>query len=213
MLTDDIELFHTPEGVGYATIAVSGHHETWPVGSTHFREWLACRFYESEKGVPTDWGLRDALAVMSAKARFSIKEFPVFTRVAESDGNIYLDLGDSVWRAVEITSSGWSIVGHPPVRFRRSNGMLALPTPVSGGHISNLRPFVNVKEEDWVLFVSWLVAAFRPKGPYPVLALFGEQGSAKSTTARVLRALVDPFQAPIRELPQTTRDLMISASR
>src|ERR1019366_2341618 len=66
---------------------------------------------------------------------------------------------------------------------------------------------------DWVLFVSWLVAAFRPKGPYPVLALFGEQGSAKSTTARVLRALVDPFHAPIRELPQTTRDLMISASR
>jgi len=213
LLTDDIELFHTTEGVGYATIAVSAHHETWPVGSTHFREWLAHRFYQVEKSAPNNWALQDALTVISAKAKYDGHELPVFTRVAESNGNIYLDLGDPDWRAVEVTPSGWNIVSHPPVRFLRSNGMLALPAPVPGAHIRSLKQFVNVKEEDFVLLVGWLIAALRPSGPYLMLALFGEQGSAKSTTARVLRALVDPFKAPIRTLPQNERDLMISARR
>jgi hypothetical protein len=60
--------------------------------------------------------------------------------------------------------------------------------------------------------VSWLVAAFRPKGPYPILGLYGEQGSAKTTTGRVARELIDPFKAPMRSKPQREHDLMISAS-
>lgn len=89
---------------------------------------------------------------------------------------------------------------------------MALPTPKRGGRISSLRRFVNVKDEDWVLFVSWLVAAFRPKGPYPILGLHGEQGSAKTTAGRVARQLIDPFKAPMRTKPRDERDLMISAN-
>jgi hypothetical protein len=42
--------------------------------------------------------------------------------------------------------------------------------------------------------------------------LQGEQGSAKSTTARLLRELVDPSAVPLRAAPQSVRDLMISAN-
>ena len=56
------------------------------------------------------------------------------------------------------------------------------------------------------------MACLRPTGPYPVLALHGEQGSAKSTTSRALRALIDPNAAPIRSEPREVRDLMITAS-
>lgn len=58
---------------------------------------------------------------------------------------------------------------------------------------------------------AWLLAAMRPKGPYPVLLLQGEQGSAKSTTARVLRSLVDPSTSPLRTMPREERDLAIAA--
>jgi hypothetical protein len=44
------------------------------------------------------------------------------------------------------------------------------------------------------------------------LCLHGEQGSAKSTTARVLRSLIDPNTAPIRAEPRDTRDLAIAAN-
>ena len=44
-----------------------------------------------------------------------------------------------------------------------------------------LRPFLNVADEgDYRLLVTWLLAALRPCGPYPILVLHGEQGAAKS---------------------------------
>jgi hypothetical protein len=67
-------------------------------------------------------------------------------------------------------------------------------------------------ETDWILLLAWLVAALRPRGPYPILVLHGEQGSAKSTTCRVLRALLDPNTAPLRGEPRELRDVMIAAS-
>ena len=213
ILTDHVEVFHTSDGTPYATIAINGkHEETWAVHSTYFQNYLARCFYQSEQNAMKTQALKEAINLIEAIARFEGGELPVFTRVAESDGNIYLDLGDPAWQVVEITPSGWSIVSHPPVRFRRGSGMLALPVPVHGGHISDLRPFVNVKEDDWVLFVSWLVAAFQPKGPYPILGIYGEQGSAKTTTERVARHLVDPFKAPMRTMPRSERDFMITAS-
>ena len=61
------------------------------------------------------------------------------------------------------------------------------------------------------LTVAWLLAALRPSGPYPVLALTGEQGSAKSIRANFLRALVDPNSVPLRALPCSERDVFIAA--
>jgi hypothetical protein len=60
--------------------------------------------------------------------------------------------------------------------------------------------------------VGWALAVFRDRGPYPVLVLSGEQGSAKSTAAAILRALLDPNTAPLRALPRQDRDLFIAAS-
>jgi hypothetical protein len=63
-----------------------------------------------------------------------------------------------------------------------------------------------------VLAITWLLAAFRDRGPYPVLAVAGVHGAAKSTFCRVLRALVDPNTAPLRALPREERDLFITAA-
>lgn len=212
-LAADAELFHTPSGDCYATIATNGTWETWPVKAKGFRRWLVRRFYEQEGKPPGAQALQDALGVLEAKAQFDGPEIPVFTRLAERDGAIYLDLADEAWQAVEITPAGWRVVANPPVKFRRAKGMLPLPCPVAGGSIEELRQFVNVPDEaGWRLLVADLVAALRPKGPYPVLLLQGEQGSAKSTTARVLRALVDPSTAPLRTVPRDERDMMIAAN-
>jgi hypothetical protein len=88
-----------------------------------------------------------------------------------------------------------------------------LPIPIEGETIDALRPFLNTpSEEDFVLVVAWLLAALRPSGPYPVLALTGEQGSAKSTTAKVLRSLIGPFHGNSRSLPDNERDLFIATA-
>src|SRR5262249_2577594 len=126
---------------------------------------------------------------------------------------LYLDLCDETWRSVEIDTAGWQLIDNPPVRFRRTAGMKALPVPASGGALETLRSFLNVKTyNEFVLAVAWLLAGLRDCGPYPVLALSGEQGSAKSTFAKISRSLLDPNTAPLRALPREDRDLFIAAN-
>jgi hypothetical protein len=74
-----------------------------------------------------------------------------------------------------------------------------------------LRPYVNLGELDFRLFIAWLTAAMRPVGPYPPLVICGEQGSAKTTLAKVARLLIDPHSTPLLGEPTSTRDLMITA--
>src|SRR6478672_7532499 len=91
-------------------------------------------------------------------------------------------------------------------------GAVPLPVPERGGSIQALQSFLNLSNQnDFVLVVAWLLAALRSSGPYPLLAISGEQGSAKTVLSKLLRALVDPNAAPVRALPREERELMIAA--
>lgn len=207
------ELFHNEDNEAFATVPKNGRAETWSLKSQDFKLWLAHQFWLETGSAASTFTMADALAVLAGHANFDGPMYKVFTRVAELSGNIYLDLANEGRQVVEITPAGWNIITNAPVRFRRPRGMRPLPSPVHGGSLDELRPFLNVaSEEDWMMVIAWLLAAFRPCGPYPLAALHGEQGSAKTTTARVLRALVDPNMAPVRSEPKDGRDLMISAT-
>jgi hypothetical protein len=212
-LAETIECFRSSDGEAYATVPVHDHWETWRLRSRGFRQWLAFDYFRHEGTMPSSEVLQQAMRVLEGKALFEGPEQPVFVRLAERDDAIYLDLANAAWEAVEVTARGWRVLPRPPVKFLRRPGMLSLPYPTAGGSIADLRPFVNVSSDvDWTILVAWLVATLRPRGPYPVLHLHGEQGATKSTLARFLRALVDPNKAPLRAEPRSVRDLMIAAA-
>lgn len=212
--TEEAQLSHDANFAAYASIQVEGHHETWPVRSRSFRLWVQRRLREEHDRSANSEALQTALAEIEGLGMFKGPLIQPFVRLAELDGDIYLDLCDAGWRWVRITPSGWSLgQGQSPVHFIRSRGMLALPVPQASGNVRELRQFLNCRDDtDFVLIVSWLLAALRPRGPFPVLNVCGEQGSAKSTLQRLLRALVDPNSAPLRAEPKEPRDLIISAS-
>jgi hypothetical protein len=208
----DAELFHTPDGEAFASLPVGDHREVWPLKSKGCRRWLTRAFYQKLGKPPGAQALQDALALLEAKAQFDSPKHQVFTRLASCGDRIYLDLCNEKWEAVEITSNGWRVMQNPPVRFRRSKAMQPLPAPVGGGSLLTLRGLINAGDDrNWILLLSWLVAACRPKGPYPILILQGEQGSAKSTTAKLVRGIIDPVTAPVRTPPRDERDLLIGA--
>ena len=212
-LAQTAELFHTPDSTGFADLDINDHRETWPIRAKGFRRWLARRFFEETGGAPSSEALQSALNVIEAKAHFDAPERHVHIRVGGLDRALYLDLGDEAWRAVEIDATGWRVIENPPVRFRRASGMKPMPIPVSGGSVEILRSFLNVQSDaDFVLVVAWALAGLRNRGPYPVIVLSGEQGSAKSTFSAILRALLDPNTAPLRALPREDRDLFIAAN-
>jgi hypothetical protein len=208
-----IELYHTDDQAAFADVRVDGRRETVAVRGAAFKLWLSRLFFTVEGRAAGSQALHDALSVIESTARFDGPERAVHVRLAETDGKFYLDLGDRQWRVVEIDAAGWRIVEAPAVRFRRPRGMLPMPEPQPGGSVEELRQFVNVSDDGhWRLLVAWLLAALRPCGPYPLLVLSGQQGPAKSTTARLLRALIDPNKSALRSEPKETRDLMIAAT-
>jgi hypothetical protein len=90
--------------------------------------------------------------------------------------------------------------------------MRPLPCPDRGGSIQDLKELVNLKSDDeFKLFVAWLLSTLRPAGPFPILCLNGEQGSAKTTLARIARRLIDPNAADTRTIPKDETDLLIAA--
>jgi hypothetical protein len=180
-LAEAAELFHAPDGTGYADLDINGHRETWPIRARGFRRWLARRFYDTTGGAPGSEALQSALNVIEARADFDGPERVVHIRVGGLDGSLYLDLADEKWRAIEIDATGWRILDKPPVRFRRASGMQPLPVPMPGGSVEILRSFLNVQSDgDFVLVVAWALAVLSNRGPYPALVLSGEQGPPMS---------------------------------
>ncbi len=204
--------FHSPDGTAYAAVEVDGHRQTHAIMGGRFRDWLIVRFLCEHGRAPNSQVLADALNTIRAVAVYHGPEVPVFVRVAEHAGDVYVDLGNENWDAIRITREGYEVVSRPPVAFVRKAGSAPLPYPQIGGTIEDLGPFLNVgSDEDFMMVAAWTAFSLTPWGPYPILVLQGEQGSAKSTTVRVLRALVDPAVEPLRALPKNERDLAIAA--
>lgn len=205
------ELWHSPEREPYATMPMDGHRENWPVRSKDFRRWLAGVYYDAHGGVSGGQAMEDALRVFEMKALRG-QQHKTFTRIGTADGAIYLDLGDQTWRAVRIAADGWEVITDPPVKFTRSGSTRPLPEPERGESVNHLRQFFNVATDaDFILAVATIVGWFRPDGPYPILAIGGEQGTGKSTAARMIRELIDPRSAGLRALPRDERDLAVAA--
>ena len=211
-LTNSCELWHDADRNAYATFGVNAHEEHWPVRSREFRMWLSGQFYDATGGGLGGQALEDGIRILEARAVNGGPQYEPFIRVGRHGKNLYLDLCDAQWRAVEIAGGGWSVVEKPAAKLMRSSSMRSLPEPEPGGMIEELRGFLNVRsDDDFMLVVAWLVAALRDRGPYPVLAINGEQGAGKSVFSRMIRALVDPSAAPIRAVPKDDRDLVVSA--
>ncbi len=211
-LVDGAELWHSPDQTAYATVPVNGHFENWGVRSKGFQLWLAHQFFRSTGRAASNQATQDALGTIESRARCDGAEHTPYLRIGEHGEDCYVDLADAAWRAVRITAAGWKVVERPIVKFIRAPAMLPLPEPEAGGVIEELREFANVATEgDFKLIVAWLVGAFHPRGPYPVLALYGAQGSGKTSLARLVRSLVDPSLAPDRAPPRDEPTLCLAA--
>lgn len=213
-IAEQADLIFTPNEEAYVSIPVDSHREIYPIASKTYRNWLAYQYRTQYKKPPQPETLQQAISQLEAEAQFSenTKRVEVHLRTAVHEGNIYLDLCNDKWEAIKISPDKVDVISTPPVLFHRNKDMKSLPCPVSGD-ISLLRKFINVKsEEDFLLLISWMVAAMRPGFAFPILVLQGEPGSAKTTTSRIIRDLIDPNEASYKSFPKEEKDLMISAT-
>ena len=205
--------FHTADKVPYADIWIEGNRHTYPVRSKAFRLWLSGEYLNSsEKGIGSQT-LQETLQTLEAIAIFRGETRQVHLRTAEHQDKIYIDLGTPDWKAIEVDSSGWRLVSDPPVRFWRPDSLLALPYPVEGGSLDELKELLNVDGSAWILIITFLLFCFCPGKTYPILVILAHRGSGKTAAAEIIKGLIDPGKAALIKLQGDTLKLAVTLSR
>ncbi len=201
-------LFHTSAGAAYAEVPIDGHVEVWPVESEEYGALLSKEFYSRNKRVASDRSLKEAKGLIKAEAIYEGSEREVSLRVADTSNGIFIDLANKDWNSVGIGAYGWRLFDRP--RFTRKFGMLELPKPSADGNLAELRNFVNLTDEQWMLYQAFLVSCLQPNGPYWMLVLNGQQGSGKSVLSVITRSLIDPNQVVSQGSFKNEQDLVIA---
>lgn len=200
------------QGRCYGTVTTEKGQRTLQVRGPTFQTWLRLRFREHQDRIPPAAAVKAAITAIEDIASLA-PEQQVFLRSARDGERIYIDLGDDTGAAIEIAAGEWRIVKTPHVRFLRGNLTQPMPVPVRESALDRLRNLLNLPDDgSFQLLVTWCVTALMPEGPYPLLVIGGEQGSAKTTTAKLVHDLVDPSRLSLRALPRSERDLYISTS-
>lgn len=187
-----------------------GGHVVRPLTNTRLsvRKELGRLFYRQTGKPPSQNALTEAIAVLEAEAEFAGEPQELFLRAARPNPDeIFIDVGDTDEHIIQVTPAGWTVLDancDVPVLFRRTNLTAPLPIPEVGGDLEQLWAFVNMPDEnDRQVLRGFLVAAHVLVGlPCPILAMLGEQGTAKTSSARRVFSLIDPTSAPVRRPPR-----------
>jgi hypothetical protein len=180
-------------------------------GKPSLRTQLSRMYFDGTGKAAPSQALADALLVLQGGAEMK-DEDELHQRVAKHDGALWLDLGDQAGRAIRIQDGTWTVEDESPVLFRRTVLNSPLPEPVRGGDLEDLWTWLNVTKEDRPLVAAWLVALLHPSIPHPVLGLFGEQGTGKTTAEKVLVSILDPSPVPTRKPPKDAEAWITAAS-
>ncbi len=194
-----VRFFCDQHGATFVWITVHGpqtHNECLKLRSKQCRSRLVELIRQRTGAYPTPKILRQAIELMELIASTSERR-ELSNRCALQGDEILIDVGDSEWREISVTKSGWCVRGQRDPVFFRTQHSRELPIPQSGGDFNRLFDFVPVEStSERLLVLAWTVAAFYPLVPNPMLLFVGEQGSAKTTRSLRLRSLLDPSITP-----------------
>ena len=216
--TEVVEEFWHNDVEGFASFVRDGHLEHYWLYHPRFRSFLSHEYgkrYQQVNGkgeivpkYPSKIALELAIYRLSGYVLNIGKEYEPRVRVNYADGALWLDLGRHDWKYIRVTADGWEIRDRCEAKIIRGSGWKALPVPMRGGDIRELRRFLNVYDDtDFALFLGQVVGLYNVFGHYTTTIFCGPAGSAKTTAMRVMRSLVDPHY--VMEQPfVSSRDLM-----
>jgi len=217
--------FTAADGQAFLRLPVvsSGGFFFLPVRSRAFRDWFFQQFFALYETLPSSHAFHAILNHLEAQAggdednqRLAVSR-RVGSRVPDYvPKQILLDLANPERQFVDISPHGWTVAAGTDALLETSRSTKRIPAPVPSddpaADLETLRSCLNLPSGSaWLRCLAWLLAAFRPSGPYPFLIFQVPPGSGKTFAARILRSLIDPSAAPLAPIPSSARDLLTLA--
>ena len=189
ILASDAVLFHDQYNDTYIAYDGDGSN-VGKIPSKSNKLWLARHSFEKLKKVATSDTINRVSQTLAAQAYFDGEQYVLGVRSVHDQDGLWYDLGGS---AVHVTKNQWNITDQPPIVFKRFAHQKQQVLPKRGGDLLTLLKYVNIADEaEQLLFLIYVVSAFIPDYPHPLLILYGAQGAGKTTPMKMVKELIDP---------------------
>jgi hypothetical protein len=219
---------------------IDGNKKTYSFHDSEFCDFVRVRSFNKTGKTINNSKLNDAIstfkALLSHQHNGRLQVVERLSNRVHGDirkRKILYDLSTDTGEVIEITEVGWRIIHLDIPIFRKSNTALPQVVPNQSYDVENFDKSVRfwnrleynsifraVPEEEFKLFMIYLVYCFIPQLPKPILLLRGdsddydegEGGSGKSTLIRLVKQIVDPSSSELSSIPKETKDLKILLS-
>jgi hypothetical protein len=240
-LKEQVTLYRTPEKDVYVGYQSPWGPEVVASNSKRFYDWMRSQMlglYQMSVSTGDCKLVAETLAAAALNTP-AIEERRVYTRVGwhKESQTLYINLANDLHQLVGIRAGVAPFLVGPdevPLLFHFADKAKPLPVPLgladralpapqapadgeTGAPNETLDALMarvlppRTKPYQRVLMIAWLLGALHPTGPYPILALGGEPGSAKSFTCRLLRRIVDPAKPDLLSGVTDSRNLAVAA--
>lgn len=199
-------------GDAYIRLAVShGYPAIYPIRSRIVKNFIKAKAYGFLADGVSKENMESLCGLLEGKALSEGKGTQLNVRIASHNDKFYYDLGTAAIKI--LAGEPWTIEQIPPPIFRWYS--ISKPQVVPNHDYKvPLSDFLGLWElsnkGDRLLLECYIITCFIPDIPHALLAIYGDQGSAKSTLMRLLVRLIDPCAT--EEVQITTREELIQAA-
>lgn len=218
VLKEKVKFYRTPTNQLYMEIDDPNMLNTLVlVEEAQVLHWIRSHCYEIYGQILTSAECKQIQDYFKMLAYMKGEEIKLFHRVMKENDAIYYDFGSRT----EILKIDREEISYIPVKkpmFIRNKIFKAQTEPKMATKprefIGYLKKHFNLKEEkDCILLSTFLVSCFWGKEIFhPILQVFGEKGSAKSTSLRRIQDLIDSHTIDLYALPKKEDDVAICLS-
>ncbi len=207
--------FHDRAEIPYVCVVKDGIRKYMEVYGNDYRKYIRYMCYQlHHKAVPKE-SLQQVLDTMAVKAQNEGVEITPAYRCAFHDQKIFYYLADPEQTVICIDKDGYRVIEESPVPFIKKQNMSEQVLPLESE--TSLKKFGRkywnfTTQESRVLHWVLIITRFIAEGSRPIIYYMGDRGSAKSTSMKLDKMIVDPSEIDVKALPKSVPDVVATVS-
>lgn len=207
--------YHDRAETPYVRVNKDGITQYMEVYGNDYKKYVRYMYYRRyQKAVQKD-SLQRVLDTLAVKAQIEGEEITPAYRCAYHEGKIYYYLADREQTVISIDENEYKVIAESPVPFVKKQNMSEQVLPEESDiSLKKLgtRYWKFATAEDRIMHWVLLISRFIAEGSQPLIYYFGDRGSAKSTSMKLDKAIVDPSEIDIKALPKSIPDVIASVT-